>query len=441
MIKTFPKGGIHPPDNKLSASAEIIQMDLPETATIVVSQHLGAPAKLLVNKGDSVKVGTKLAESGGFISANTHSPYSGTILKIDKVIDSSGFKKDAIVISVDGDDWENGIDVSSDLIKEIVCSQEEIQSKVFEAGIVGLGGAAFPSHVKLKVPDGKTAEVLLINAVECEPYLTADHRLMVEKPEEILVGIQAVLKALDINKAIIGIENNKKDAIQILTKLCESISEISVQPLKVQYPQGGEKQLIKACVNKEVPAGGLPIDIGVIVQNVGTIFAIYEAVQKNKPLVERIVTVTGKFLQNPSNFKVRIGTKVIDLIEKAGGLPENTEKVISGGPMMGKALPNLDVPITKGTSGILIVPNLEAKRATMNNCIRCGKCVSVCCVGVEPYLLMTYASKGMTDELAEHNIFDCLECGSCSYSCPANRPLLDYIRLGKATIKKQQTKK
>jgi len=311
------------------------------------------------------------------------------VVKIDSVMDSSGYKKQSIIIQVDGDDWEENIDRDPGLKKEFNLSSEEIIKKVGEAGIVGLGGATFPSQVKLSVPKGMTAEILIINGVECEPYLTSDHRLMLEKGDELMVGTKIMMKALDVKKAVIGIENNKEDAINHLSDLAKSYEGIEIQVLKVKYPQGGEKQLIKAVTKREVPSGGLPIAVGTVVHNVGTAFAVYEAIQKNKPLFERVVTITGKSVKNPSNYMARVGTPLSELIEASGGLPENTGKVISGGPMMGKALNTIDIPMTKGTSGVLILPEGESRRGVIQDCIRCAKCVSVCPMGLEPYLLMT----------------------------------------------------
>lgn len=434
MLKTFSLGGIHPPENKLSARKAMKDLPLPETVTIPVSQHIGAPAKILVKRGDEVKVGQLIAQSGGFISANIHATVSGKVMKIDQVVDASGYRKEAIVIKVEGDEWLDTIDRSDILNKTIELSSQEIIDKVAEAGIVGLGGATFPAHVKLMVPPGKKAEVLIVNAAECEPYLTSDHQLMLERGEQIVVGIKIVLKALGINKAIVGIENNKEQAIKHLNMVAKNHPEITICPLKVQYPQGGEKQLIKALLDREVPSGALPIEVGAVVQNVATVFAIYEAVQKNKPLVSRIVTVTGKSFSNPSNWRCRIGIPISHLIEQAGGLPEDTEKVISGGPMMGKALTNLDTPITKGTSGILMMRSLESRRKEMQNCIRCGKCVIVCPMGLEPYLLMQLSERHYNERMEKESVMDCIECGSCSYTCPSYRPLLDYIRIGKKEV-------
>jgi len=434
MLKTFPKGGVHPPENKLTADKKIEILSLPKQVTIPVAQHIGAPAKIIVNKKDKVKVGQIIAESGGFVSANIHSSVSGTVLKIDNIADASGYKKPAVVINVEGDDWDEKIDRNDKLKKDFNFEKNEILKKIQDAGIVGLGGATFPTHVKLLPPKGMKAEVLIINGVECEPYLTADHRLMLEKGKEILVGIQILMKALEVDKAVIGIENNKPDAVEYLTKLSKEYQGISVTALKVQYPQGGEKQLIKAVIGQEVPSGGLPIAVGAVVHNVGTVFAVYEAVQKNKPLFERVVTVTGKSVSEPKNLLVRTGTPINMLIEAAGGLPDDTGKIISGGPMMGKALNSVEVTVTKGTSGILILPRKESKRREIKPCIRCAKCVNVCPMGLEPFLLMTLAEKAMTERSEKEDVLDCIECGSCSYTCPSDRPLLDYIRLGKSAV-------
>lgn len=434
MLKTFPKGGVHPAEGKLSASQTIETLPLPETVSIPIAQHIGAPAKAVVKKGDMVKVGDVIAESGGFVSANIHASVSGKVLKIDQVVDASGYKKPCVIIERDGDEWRDDIDRDQTLNKNITLSGKEIVDKILANGIVGLGGATFPAHVKLSVPPNKKVDVLIINGVECEPYLTADHRLMLEKADEMLVGIQLLMKALDVNSALIGIENNKPDAIAHLQSKVAAYPGIEVHPLKVKYPQGGEKQLIKALVNREVPSGGLPLDVGAVVHNVGTAYAVYEAVQKNKPLFERVVTVTGKSVEKPSNFLVRMGTPVHQLIDAAGGVPEDTGKVISGGPMMGKALNSLEAPVVKGTSGILIMPEDLAKRKIESTCIRCAKCVSACPMGLEPFLLIKQAQKQMYDKLEANAIMDCIECGSCSYTCPAGLPLLDYIRLGKGKV-------
>lgn len=434
MLKTFKIGGVHPAENKLTASKPIEVLPLPATVFIPVAQHIGAPAVPEVKKGDKVKAGQIIARSSSFVSTNIHSSVSGIVKKVDFLADSSGYPRQGIYIDVQGDEWLENIDRSNELVTDINLDGETIVKKIQEAGIVGLGGATFPTHVKLVPPKGMKAEVLLINGVECEPYLTADHRLMLEKPDEILVGICLLMKALKVEKAVIGIENNKPDAIELLSSKCRDYKGISVTSLKVKYPQGGEKQLIKAVTGKEVPPGGLPIAVGAVVNNVGTAFSVYEAIQKNKPLMERVVTVTGKKVVNPSNYLVRIGTPASVLIEAAGGIPDGTGKIISGGPMMGRALPMADVPVTKGTSGILLMPEKESKRDGVNVCIRCSKCVSVCPMGLEPYFLMTLSEKKMFDRSEENHIMDCIECGSCSYICPAGRPLLDYVRFGKGKV-------
>jgi electron transport complex protein RnfC len=434
MLKTFKVGGVHPPENKLSAGKKIEVLPIPKTVFIPVAQHIGAPSTAVVNKGDVVKTGQIIAKSSGFVSTNIHSSVSGKVKKIDLAPDSSGYPKQGIFIDVEGDEWMEEINRSEDLAKEFNLDGPQIVQKIQEAGIVGLGGATFPTHVKLVPPKGMKAEVLLINGVECEPYLTSDHRLMLEKADEILVGTQLLMKAMNVDKAAIGIENNKPDAIQLLTDKAKNYKGISVVPLKVKYPQGGEKQLIKAVTGREVPSGALPISVGAVVSNVGTAFAVYEAVQKNKPLFERVVTITGKGVKNPSNFKVRIGTATSELIEAAGGLPENTGKIISGGPMMGRAVTSPDIPVTKGTSGILIVPETEAKRKPYMECIRCSRCVSVCPMGLEPYMLMTLGQKQIFDRAENERVMDCIECGSCTYTCPSYRPILDYIRFGKAKV-------
>lgn len=434
MLKTFRKGGVHPSENKLSANARIEVLPVPSSVFIPVGQHIGAPGTPVVKRGDEVKAGQLIAKSSSFVSTNIHSPVSGVVKRVDFQADSSGYPKQGILIDVKGDEWLETIDRTDELKKEFELDGQTIISKIQDAGIVGMGGATFPTHVKLIPPKGMKANVLLINGVECEPYLTSDHRLMLEKPDEILVGTKLLMKALNVEKAVIGIENNKPDAIRVLTEKAKTFSGITVVALKVKYPQGGEKQLIEAVTGKEVPSGGLPIAVGVVVSNVGTAFAVYEAIQKNKPLIERVVTITGKAVKKPSNFLVRIGTPVSALIDAAGGMPESTGKIISGGPMMGRAVATAEVPVTKGTSGILLMKEEESKRKEQIACIRCSRCVAACPMGLEPYLLMTLSEKHIFDRAEENRIMDCIECGSCSYTCPSNRQLLDYIRFGKGKV-------
>ncbi|GAB6394885.1 MAG: electron transport complex subunit C [Bacteroidales bacterium] len=418
----------------MSAGKKIIPLAAPQQVVIPLGQHIGAPAKEMVKKGDRVKTGTLIAASGGFVSANIHSSVSGTVGKIDNVLDASGYNRPAIYIDVEGDEWKESIDRSETLETNCSLSPQEIIAQIAQAGVVGMGGAAFPTHVKLTPPPGQKAEILIVNAVECEPYLTSDHALMMAKGEEILVGVSLLMRAINVSKAVVGIENNKPDAIALFNRLVKGFHGIEVAPLQVKYPQGGEKQLIDAVIRRQVKSGALPVSVGAVVQNVGTVYAVYEAVQKNKPLVERVVTVTGKAVANPSNFLVRIGTPIRHLIEAAGGIPENAGKIIGGGPMMGKALVDAGVPVTKGSSGILLLSREASIRKPAYNCIRCAKCVSVCPMGLNPALLMNVTEFAEWGTAETNHITDCIECGSCSYTCPANRPLLDYIRMGKGKV-------
>lgn len=432
---TFTLGGIHPEENKISEHSPIERLEIPKQLFVPITQHLGAPAKVVVNKGDQVKTGQLIARGEAFISANIHAPGTGKVSKIDVHPDQSGYRKTMVVIDVDeAEVWEDGIDTGSAIIRTISLTREEIVQKIKEMGIVGLGGATFPTHVKLMIPDGKKVETLLINGVECEPYLTSDHRVMLERAEEMLVGVQILMKGLGVNRAVIGIEKNKPDAIAHLSTMAAGFPGIEVAPLKVKYPQGAEKQLIKSILNREVPSGRLPLDVGCVVSNAGTALAVYEAVQKNKPLIERVVTITGKNVKHPCNLLVRVGTPIQALIDKAGGLPEDSGKVISGGPMMGKALNTLEAPVTKGTSGILVMQQGESLRKEVQNCIRCAKCTEVCPMGLEPYLLAQEAKLEKWDMAEADKVMDCIECGSCLFTCPSGRPLLDYIRVGKSKV-------
>lgn len=432
-MKTFRLGGVHPRDKKLTSEVPIEVAELPQVAVFPLSQHIGAPAKAVVNCGDRVKVGTLIAEAGGFVSAPIYSSVSGVVASIDNEIDASGYRKPSIVINVQGDEWEDGIIRSDDSNNWKEFTSEEIIGKIRNAGIVGMGGACFPTHVKLTPPAGCKADCIIINGVECEPYLTADHRLMLEKTKDIITGIEILMKAAQVEKAYIGIECNKSDAIDQFRKYVEG-KGITVVPLKMKYPQGGEKQLIEAITGREVPPPpAIPINVGVIVQNVGTAYAVFEAIVKNKPLIERVVTVTGNILAHPTNFLVRMGTPIGQLIQHCQPT-EDIYKIISGGPMMGKSLNSDDAPVCKGTSGVIVLGEKEASRHEVQPCIRCAKCVAACPMGLEPYLIAT--SSALHEwEIAEKNaITSCIECGSCQFSCPSHRPMLDMIRLGKSTV-------
>ena len=434
-MNTFRIGGVHPHDNKIySAHQPITECPLPQKAIIPLVQHIGAPAQPVVEKGQKVKVGELLAKAGGFVSANIHSPFSGTITKIDSTVDAWGMRMPAIFMDVEGNEWLETIDRTPDVIREFNLEPKQIIDRIADAGIVGLGGACFPTHVKLMPPPGKKAEVLIVNGVECEPYLTCDHQLMLEHGEEIMIGIQLLMRALGIQKAVIGIEKNKPDAIARMQELASKTLGVEVRPLKLKYPQGGEKQLIDACIRRQVPSGALPIEVGAVVDNVATIYAVYEAVQKRKPLISRVMTVTGKSLAKPGNYLVRFGTPLSQVIEMAGGVPADTGKIIGGGPMMGRAMNNIDMPANKRTSGLLFLPEAESRRTEPENCIRCGKCVSACPMGLEPYLLAKQAELQMWDEMEQHDVMDCIDCGCCLFTCPSHRPLLDYIRMGKAQV-------
>ena len=442
-IKTFSIGGIHPEENKLTHEAATQVAPLPKQAIFPLSQHIGAPATPVVQKGDKVKVGTLLAEAGGFVSAPIHSSVSGTVAKIDTAIDATGYRKPVIIVDVEGDEWEESIDRSEtlELVKDHPeLTPEEIVTRIKAAGVVGMGGACFPTFIKLTPPPTAKAECVIINAVECEPYITADYRLMMEHADEILVGLELLMKGAKVTKGYIGIETNKPAAIDLLSKKCTEVfgnSEYSVEvvPLAQRYPQGGEKQLVDAVINRQVPAPpAIPVNVGAIVQNVGTAFAVYQAVMKHKPLFERYTTVTGKRLQNPGNYLVRMGTPMQTLIDLCGGMPEGDNKLLAGGPMMGKALTSTEVPICKGTNSVTILSGDDARRKEPQPCIRCAKCVGACPMGLEPYLLAKLSAFKNWERAESEDITSCIECGSCQFTCPAHRPLLDNIRQGKQTV-------
>ena len=437
-IRTFRIGGIHPEENKLTHEVTTQVAPLPKQAVFPLSQHIGAPAKPVVAKGDVVKVGTLLAEAGGFVSAPIYSSVSGKVAKIDSAFDASGYRKPAIIVSVEGDEWEESIDRSEDLVKiedRPELTPESIVESIKKAGVTGMGGAGFPTFIKLCPPPGATAECVIINAVECEPYITSDYRLMMEHADEIIVGLQLLMKAAKVEKGYIGIETNKPAAIELLTQKAAADPRIEVVPLKQRYPQGGEKQLVDAVIRRQVPAPpAIPVNVGAIVQNVGTAFAVYQAVMKNKPLFERYTTVTGKKLSKPGNYLVRMGTPMRDLIEICGGMPDDDIKLLAGGPMMGRALTTDEVPVCKGTNSITILSGSDARRKPADPCIRCGKCVNVCPMGLEPYLLATLSAKKMWERAEAEDVVSCIECGSCQFTCPSHRPILDNIRNGKSTV-------
>ena len=436
--KTFRIGGVHPEENKLTHEVPTQVAPLPQQAVFPLSQHIGAPAKPIVQKGDKVKVGTMIAEAGGFVSANIFSSVSGTVFKVDTAVDATGYRKPCIIINVEGDEWEESID-RSDKIERLEhhpeLTSEQIIEKVKYAGIVGMGGACFPTHVKLCPPPTEHAECVIINGVECEPYITSDYRLMMEKPDEVVEGVKLIMKAVGVNKAYIGIEENKPRAIDLMIQKLMTNLDIEVVPLAKKYPQGGEKQLIDAVIRRQVPAPpAIPINVGAIVQNVATAVAIYEAVMKNKPLFERYTTVTGKKLAKPGNFLVRMGTSFGQLIDLCGGLPDGDNKILAGGPMMGKAVNDLATPVGKGQNSITVLTDYDAHRKEPQPCIRCAKCVSACPMGLEPYLLAKGSALKMWERMETEMITSCIECGSCQFTCPAHRPLLDNIRMGKQTV-------
>ena len=442
-MKTFSIGGIHPADSKISKDCRIEVLPLPSKVFISMAQHLGAPAVPVVKAGDKVKAGQVIAEPAGFISAYVHSSVSGTVKSVGPRKDIAGNNMVHVEIDVEGDEWAEGIDLSDKLVTEIPEDVKAILEKIKLNGVVGLGGATFPAHVKLCPPPGKKAECLILNGAECEPYLTSDYRIMLERSREIVVGAAIMKHVLGGCRTVIGIEENKPEAIRVMSEAVAELQKsakgyegISVMSLKKKYPQGGEKQLIDAVMGRQVKSMGLPIDVGAVVQNVATSLAVYEAVQKNMPLVTNVLTVTGDCLpaDMQHNYKFRIGMPLSYVAEYAGGVPEQAAKIISGGPMMGKAIANLDAATVKGSSSLLYLTAAQTVRQAESACIRCGKCADACHMGLEPFLLNKYARNGMMDELEENAVQDCIECGCCLYSCPANIPLLDIIRIAKGDV-------
>lgn len=432
-LHTFKIGGIHPAENKIAAGKPIENMPLPEEVVLPVSQHIGAPATPIVKKGDKVRRGDKVADAGGFVSAPIHTPISGTVTKIDVCRTPQGMPVQAIYIKSDEADRAADAETMANRDKAARTEAEiaaldgkAIIDIIKNAGIVGLGGATFPTHVKLSPPPGSKAEVVIINAAECEPCLSCDDMLMRENPAQIVKGVELLMKAAGVNRGVIAIENNKPEAIAALTEAAAGAAGIEVMPMKVKYPQGGEKQLIEAVIGKEVPSGALPIATGAIVQNVATAYAVYRAVVLGEPLMDRVLTLhdgeTGR------NLRVPFGTILATLTE--GREPE---KIIIGGPMMGRTASTLNTPMIKGTSGILM-DSRYAHRRPVENCIRCARCSDACPMGLEPFLLAT-ASRLKEWEMAEENkVVNCIECGSCSYACPSSRPVADFVRLGKQKV-------
>ena len=437
-LHTFKIGGVHPEENKITADVKTKNAALPKVAIFPLGQHIGAPAKPVVKRGDFVKVGTLIAESGGFVSAPIYSSVSGTVAKIDTSIDATGYRKPVIIINVEGDEWEESIDRSEKLEtldEHSELTPENIIDIIKRAGITGMGGAGFPAFIKLCPPPTAKAECIIINGVECEPYITADYRLMMEHAKEILVGLDLLMKAAKVKRGYIGIEENKPEAIKLFTQLTADDSRIEIVPLAQKYPQGGEKQLVDAVINRQVPAPpAIPVNVGAIVQNICTAYAVYQAVMKHKPLFERYTTVTGKQVKNPGNYLVRIGTTFGELICACGGMPQGDNKVLAGGPMMGKSVMSLDVPVTKGTNSITILSGDDARRKAVQPCIRCGKCVDACPMGLEPYLLATLSANNLYDRLENEGVTSCMSCGSCQFTCPSHRPILDNILQGKGVV-------
>ena len=437
-LKTFSMGGVHPEENKITAEVATVVAPLPQQAIFPLSQHIGAPAKPVVNRGDKVKVGTLIAEANGFVSAPIYSSVSGTVLKVDTAIDATGYRKPAIYINVEGDEWEESIDRSETLEtldKHPELTPEEIVNRIKVAGVTGMGGAGFPTFIKLCPPPTAKAECVILNGVECEPYITSDYRLMMEHADEILVGLDLLMKGAKVERGYIGIEDNKPEAIKLFEQKTANDPRIEIVALAKKYPQGGEKQLVDAVINRQVPAPpAIPVNVGAIVQNVGTAYAVYQAVMKNKPLFERYTTVTGKQLKNPGNFLVRMGTPMRELIDLCGGMPEGDNKVLAGGPMMGKSVVSTDVTVCKGTNSITILTDDDAHRKAAQPCIRCGKCVSACPMGLEPYLLATLSSFKEWERLEAEQVTSCISCGSCQFTCPSHRPILDNILQGKGVV-------
>ncbi|MBF0344391.1 MAG: electron transport complex subunit RsxC [Nitrospirae bacterium] len=433
-LATFEIGGIHPPDHKnLASGTPIENCKGPVKAVIPLSQHIGAPCKALVEVGQVVKIGQQIGNPEGFVSAPVHSSVAGKVLAIETCTVATGRVVPAVI--VDNDKSEQWVTLEDDP-NYLEQPPEILLKRIKAAGIVGMGGATFPTHVKLSPPKEKTIDAVIINGAECEPYLTSDHRVMVENPRDVVSGLKILMRVLGVNTGHIGIENNKPDAIAAIIEAAADSPELQVWTLEVKYPQGAEKMLIKAILDRDVPAGGLPMDVGAVVQNTGTAVAIYEACRYGKPLIERIVSVTGNGIKTPKNLRARIGTPISQLIAECGGLKGGASKIISGGPMMGFAVFSVDVPVMKGTSGIVAMLAEEtAFGDKYGNCIRCGRCVDACPMGLMPLMLSLFSEKGYFEDAKGYNLFDCFECGCCTYVCPAKRPIVQQIRFAKTQVK------
>ncbi len=431
------RGGIHPPYRKdLAEKKQIKDCPVPETVTILLRQHIGAPCEPIVKVGDEVKVGQKIGDTDAFVSAPIHSSVSGKVVKIADVASPGGGTEQAVVIQSDGlltvsEEVQPKGDIGS-------LSPEQIIEIIKEAGITGQGGASFPTHVKLMPPKDKPVDTIILNGAECEPYLTADHRLMVEKADEIIYGLKAMMKAVGVSKGYIGVEDNKPDAIEALQKASENESGIEIASLETKYPQGDEKRIIDAITKRAVPKGGLPMDVGVIVNNVGTAYSVAVAIKTGMPLIERVVTVTGMAVNETSNLMVRIGTSFKDIINACGGYKGELEKLVMGGPMMGFAQYTDEVPAIKGTSGILALSKEEASVPLQEQCIRCAKCVDVCPVNLQPLIMNSLTLHERFDELEQQNIWSCIECGACSFICPSKISLVHTFKMAKNELAKRR---
>lgn len=433
------RGGVHPPHfKKATEKLPVEKAKEPKMVTIPLQQHIGAPCEPLVKVGDKVKIGQKIGQSDAFVSAPIHSSVAGTVKKIAWLDSSTGSKAQCIIIEADGtNEIHEDVKPRGELHK---LNRKEILEIIREAGITGMGGAGFPTQVKLSPPPEKKIDTVILNGAECEPYLTADHRVMLEQPEKIVFGLKAIMKALDVRKGYIGIEDNKLDAIKVMEKAVLNEPDIEIAAVKTKYPQGDEKRLINSITGREVPSGGLPMDVGLVVNNVGTAAAIADAIKTGMPLIERVVTISGSAVKQPKNLLVKVGTSFKEVIEQCGGYKEEPGKIISGGPMMGIAQYGDEVPVIKGTSGILVLNKKEAKIPEPQPCIRCGKCVDICPVNLQPLFIAKFTEKRLYDEAEKYRALDCIECGSCSYICPSKRPLLQSIRIGKREIISQRKK-